>query len=88
MKAKIIVQNLKCNGCANTIRKKIAHADVSDININIEESTITFQYSNDNTIVSVEEMLLKAGYPKEGDANATTTKVKSFVSCAIGKATL
>jgi copper chaperone CopZ len=86
MNTTIQIQNLKCVGCANTITKKLSSlADVSQIIVNNETSTVTFDYENENTIAKVNSVLSDIGYPEVGDKNAITTKAKSFVSCAIGR---
>ncbi|TNJ45650.1 heavy-metal-associated domain-containing protein [Tamlana fucoidanivorans] len=86
MKANIQVQNLKCHGCATTIKNKLVGIeDISDLNIDAETKTVSFSYSNTDTINEVKQVLASAGYPEEGDKNVLTTKAKSFVSCAMGK---
>ncbi|SHJ02681.1 heavy-metal-associated domain-containing protein [Algibacter luteus] len=86
MNTTIQIQNLKCGGCANTITKKLSSLDdVSQILVNNETSTVTFDYENESTIAKVKAVLVDIGYPEVGDKNALTTKAKSFVSCAIGR---
>lgn len=85
MEAKIYIENLKCGGCAATIKKGIlAIEDVSEIDINVDEFLVEIQMSND-VIVAVKEKLAKMGYPEVGDANTILHKAKSYVSCATGK---
>lgn len=80
------IQNLKCGGCANTITKKVSNLkDISGLEINNENNTISFGYNNANTLTEVKTLLKDIGYPVIGDKNALTTKAKSFVSCAIGR---
>ncbi|RAR70112.1 heavy-metal-associated domain-containing protein [Flavobacterium aciduliphilum] len=86
MKTKLIVQNLKCGGCAKTISSKIAQVgSISEIEVVVDESSVSFSYDNESTLEKVVEVLKTNGYPVEGDSNTMTTKAKSFVSCAIGK---
>lgn len=86
MTTSIIVQNLKCGGCAHTISTKLAEIDsISDLNVNVEESKVSFKYSDEADITKVKEKLKKLGYPSIDDANTLTSKAKSFVSCATGK---
>ena len=86
MTTSIIVQNLKCGGCAHTISTKLAEIDsISDLNVNVEESKVSFNYSDEADITMVKEKLKKLGYPSIDDANTLTSKAKSFVSCATGK---
>ena len=47
----IKIQNLKCGGCANTIMKKISTIEnVTNVNVNIEKSTVTFDSLTQNEI--------------------------------------
>ncbi|WP_396600347.1 heavy-metal-associated domain-containing protein [Algibacter sp. R77976] len=86
MKTILEIQNLKCGGCANTITKKVSNVDdVSELEINNDTNTVSFQYENESTLNEVKELLNSIGYPVVGEKNALTTKAKSFVSCAIGR---
>ena len=85
MEAKIYIENLKCGGCAATIKKGVLSLDgVTDIEVNVDESLVTIISENED-ISSVKEKLAKMGYPEVGDANTLLHKAKSYVSCATGK---
>ena len=85
METKIYIENLKCGGCAATIKKGILSIDgVSEIAINVDESFVAVITTND-AISRVKEKLSKMGYPEVGDANTLLHKAKSYVSCATGK---
>ncbi|NVK52527.1 MAG: heavy-metal-associated domain-containing protein [Flavobacteriaceae bacterium] len=85
METKIIVENLKCGGCAATIKKGILSVQkVTDIAVNVEESTIIVSTTDDVT-AALKEKLSKMGYPEVGDKNTLVHKAKSYVSCATGK---
>ncbi|MFI1770971.1 heavy-metal-associated domain-containing protein [Thalassobellus citreus] len=86
MKTSFEIQNLKCNGCANTILNKLTTIDgVDKVSVETEISTVTFFYQNEANIQEAKDLLNKIGYPVVGEKNALTTKAKSFVSCAVGK---
>lgn len=86
MKTTIHIQNLKCGGCANTITKGISAIDtIENVAINVEESSVTFDYETDEKLNEVKEKLKSLGYPEDGEANSIASKAKSYVSCAIGK---
>ena len=86
MKTTIEIQNLKCGGCANTVTKKLSGINgLSDLIVNNENHTVSFNYENESTFIEAKELLNDIGYPAVGDKNALTTKAKSFVSCAIGR---
>ncbi len=82
----IVVQNLKCSGCASTIENKLNHLfNVYNVEIDVENSVVTFDYSDDLALLDAKETLKILGYPEAGEANSFGTKAKSFVSCAMGK---
>ena len=86
MKTLIIVQNLKCGGCAHTITTKLSEIDrISVINVNVDDSRVSFDYTNEGDVVKVREKLKVLGYPSIDETNSLTSKAKSFVSCATGK---
>lgn len=86
MKTTVVIQNLKCGGCANTISTKLSKLDgVSAIVVNVENASVSFNYETDNNVIAVKNKLAAMGYPAEGDTNTIVTKTKSFVSCAKGK---
>jgi copper chaperone CopZ len=86
MKTTIIIQNLKCNGCGNTITNNLKTIEtVENIEINVEESAVSFDYSSEVALEEVKIKLKKLGYPEDGEANNLGSKAKSYVSCAIGK---
>ena len=86
MNSTLEIQNLKCGGCANTILKKLTSLDnVNDVVVDNDNDTVSFSYTNENSLAIVKNTLTKLGYPVVGDKNALTTKAKSFVSCAIGR---
>ena len=88
MKTAIIVQNLKCGGCANTITTKINELDnVENVTVDVETSTISFTAVDAIDALSVKKTLKKLGYPSIEDDNGVLLKAKSFVSCATGKIT-
>ena len=54
MKSSIIVQNLKCNGCANTITNSLSSLpNISEIEVDVEESKISF-----NTIYDEDALMV------------------------------
>ncbi len=83
---KIIIENLKCHGCANTITKGISKMDgVGSVSVSVEESSVSVDY--DETLQNRENIvkkLAKYGYPEQGN-NSLKSEVVSYVSCAIGR---
>jgi copper chaperone len=86
MRTSIIVQNLKCGGCTNTITTKLSQLDnVTNILVDTESSTVSFVAGSSDDALTAKERLKTLGYPSIEDANGVLSKAKSFVSCAAGK---
>ena len=86
MNTSIVVQNLKCGGCANTITTKLDQIEnITDINIDVDNSIVTYSHNNDADAKMVKDKLKTLGYPAIDDDNNLVSKAKSFVSCATGK---
>jgi copper chaperone len=86
MKTIVHIQNLKCDGCINTITKKLnALDDVSEVMVEVADNSVTFEYSEEHTLDVVRKALADIGYPEDGEVNNLTSKAKSYVSCAFGK---
>ena len=84
----IKILNLKCGGCANTIKKGIAAIEgVKEILVNLNTSEVSIDSTDELVIQQVKEKLASMGYPEAGDANTVLHKAKSFVSCATGRMT-
>lgn len=86
MKASVIVQNLKCGGCAKTITRKLSEMDrLSDIDVDTETATVHFTYENMDDAILVKDKLKALGYPSIEYRNSASAKARSFLSCASGK---
>lgn len=88
MKKEIEILNLKCGGCANSIKKGLLTIDgTRDVSVDLENSVVTVDIADDSLLNLVKEKLSRMGYPEIGDANTILHKAKSFVSCASGRMT-
>lgn len=86
MKTNIIVQNLKCGGCAHTIKSRLEKIDgVHNVSITVEQSEVHLEFEPESLASKLEETLTQLGYPPVGAKNSLVTKAKSVVSCATGK---
>lgn len=86
MKATIIVQNLKCGGCARTITNKVSELEnITDVKVFPNTSTVSFAYEDSSDALRVKDKLKDLGYPSIDSKNTFASKAKSFVSCATGK---
>lgn len=83
-KYEIQVENIKCGGCMNSIKKAIsAIAGVQAVEVIKETETVLVEGAADLR-KSITEKLASLGYPEKGNNNLIH-KAKSFVSCAIGR---
>ncbi len=86
MKTTVQIQNLKCNGCASTINKKLSGLkNINEVSIDVENDSVSFEYDTEDTFETVKKELHKLGYPLVGEDNKLQSKAKSYVSCAIGR---
>jgi len=86
MRTSIIVQNLKCSGCAKTIVSKLAAVQhISDVTVDEESATVSFVYKGINDVLVVKDKLRTLGYPSIDAKNTLAAKAISFLSCATGK---
>ena len=89
MKQTFEVINVKCGGCASTLKTSLAEEfGEVDVNLEVEPRQITLNIEEAN-IPALRTSLKKLGYPMS-DEDLTTiegfsTTAKSFVSCAVGK---
>lgn len=85
MNATLIIENLKCGGCAATIKKGLLSLDhVEKVEVAVDSSEVTYEATAEVSD-AVKEKLSKMGYPMVGDKNTLGHRAKSFVSCAIGR---
>ena len=89
MKQTFEVFNVKCGGCASTLITKLAEEfGEIEVNLNVIPRKITLDIE-DKDIDKLAKALKKLGYPLASEEmsfmDCTSTKAKSYVSCAIGK---
>lgn len=78
------VENIKCGGCANSIKAGIKSIDgVSEVKVDKDLGTIVVD-AVEGIREKIASKLLGMGYPEDGN-NSLLTKAKSFVSCAVGR---
>ena len=83
------VINVKCGGCASTLKEKLFE-EFGEVKVDLEKEPREITLNIDEKeIPALGEALKKLGYPfmteKMGFVDGTSAKAKSFVSCAIGK---
>lgn len=86
MKTEFIIQNLKCGGCSNQITNKLSQIEgVTEVQVQVEQSSVSFNYTRENELVEVVSSLKQMGYPLIEQANTLLDMTKSYVSCIIGR---
>ena len=86
MKTSILVQNLKCGGCAKTITSKLSgFENISEVTVDVETGNVSFAHDDVNLALEVKNRLKALGYPSIDNKNSVAIKAMSFVSCATGK---
>jgi len=86
MNTTLIIQNLKCGGCANTIMNRLRNIDgLKDVSINNDANTVSFDYTGKTILNKAIALLSQLDYPVDGAENTLTKKAKSYVSCAVGR---
>ncbi len=89
MKYEILVENIKCGGCANTIKTKLeALAHVNAVQIDVENGSVSIDTNDSDSRDVLVAKLLELGYPEQDSVEGLSSvkaKAKSFVSCAIGR---
>ncbi len=80
---RIEVENIKCLGCANSIREALMRINkVDTVDVNIEKGFVII--TGDANRDSIITRLTQLGYPEKGN-NSLSCKAKSYMSCALGK---
>lgn len=86
MRTTVVIQNLKCGGCENTIKSRLTGlGGVSEVTVDHERSSVSFTYVSEDRMERAFEELSRMGYPVVGDPNTLGKKVKSYMSCAVGR---
>lgn len=81
----IIVANLKCSGCANTITKellKLPGMKTVEVDNEKDQVAVSYEELDRNTIT---EKLHSLGYPEATEENGLLLQLKSFSSCMVGR---
>jgi copper chaperone len=85
----IIVDNLKCGGCENTIKKALQKIrGVEKVSIHPENNQIDVIHDDSVTRSAITNALKSIGYPESGTMEglgAMVSNAKSYISCAIGR---
>lgn len=85
----LIVDNLKCGGCANSIKKQLfAINGVVDVIINKDIAEVKIIHNGNVERAKVINKLQAIGYPESGTVSGVESIIsnaKSFASCVVGR---
>ncbi len=89
MKQIFQVENIKCSGCANSVKKNLKD-EFGEVKVDLEKNPREIILDiKDEDIAKLKQKMKTMGYPFCSEELNTIetigTKAKSFVSCAIGK---
>jgi copper chaperone len=83
---KLLVANLKCSGCANTITRKILEmAGVSKVVVDPEQDSVTVEHDDKTSRTEIMKALHSLGYPEATEENGLLLQLKSYASCMMGR---
>ncbi len=83
---KIEIQNLKCGGCAATIKKELERfPELRSVEVDVEHNVVHFETDQASQLPKYEAALRSIGYPPVGQDNPLLKQAQSYVSCAIGR---
>ena len=86
MRTTVHIQNLKCNGCENTIINRLTEMkNISEVDVNHNDETVSFDFHTNHDFERAKHLLESLGYPILGAENNLMTKAKSYISCAKGR---
>ncbi|MBU1658318.1 heavy-metal-associated domain-containing protein [bacterium] len=87
----IEINNVRCKGCADTIKKTLKKEGFDEVTIDLscEPRKVTLDIKNEASLAQVKIILRSLGYPfcdeEISFSDSAILKVRSFVSCAVGK---
>lgn len=82
---KIIIANLKCNGCATTIKNELMKVKgVVAVDVDIENDAVNVSYGKTQRQAIIDK-LEDLGYPEATAKNGLLLQLKSYTSCMLGK---
>lgn len=83
---KIIIANLKCGGCATTIKNDLLKLDgVNEVSVDIENDAVNVNYNDDVDRKIIIDKLHSLGYPEATAENGLLLQIKSYASCMVGR---
>ena len=86
IKENILVANLKCSGCANTIKRNISELPgVQSVEVGPDTDLVAVTYEDSLQRDTITKKLSSLGYPEATEENGLLMQLKSYASCMIGR---
>jgi copper chaperone len=83
---RIVIANLKCSGCENTIKTKLSEIKgVESVAVNQEEDAVTIHFNGTAIRADFTKKLHSLGYPEATEENGLLLQLKSYASCMVGR---
>lgn len=83
---KIVIANLKCDGCASTISKSLKGIKgVTDVQVNHEDDLVEVTHNGTVARKAITDKLYSLGYPEATEENGLLLQLKSYASCMVGR---
>ena len=88
------VANVRCSGCAATIKKALGEEGFTSVDVDLlcEPRKVTAEIADEARSAQFRAILKKLGYPLYDEEvsmiHSAGLKAKSFVSCSIGRFTV
>ncbi|NDC30529.1 MAG: heavy-metal-associated domain-containing protein [Bacteroidetes bacterium] len=82
----IILANIKCDGCATTIKNELLKiTGVENAEVRKEEDLVKISYDEHLDRAIIIKKLYSLGYPEATEENGLLLQVKSYASCMLGR---
>lgn len=80
-----LIQNIRCGGCATTIRRKMAAAGFEVLDVDPGQHAVTVAEDGADRIAAGAAILKALGYPLRDEDAGVGDFARSVVSCAVGR---
>jgi copper chaperone len=78
---KILIANMKCSGCVNTVEQKIAElSGVHKVEVDLKNDSVTVDFDETISHEEIAKILQTIGYPEATEENGLLFKLKSHVT--------
>lgn len=84
MKTTLLLDNIKCYGCSNSIESKLEQLNVTGVQVDPERGSVSFDTVDLDKLEEIQTVLKKMGYPPQNESGLKEA-AKSYVSCMIGR---